>query len=300
MSSFARKKIINQDTVGDDDDAMPTRPNGHYIITNGSIPTSPTPLSPPYSLTVEPDSPELFRTKSYDEILFDIRKISPEKIAAQMTLLDLPLFMAIQMEEFRGCGWTKKDKLRLAPNIVAFTKKFNHTSFWVVQGILKEPILRVRAEILTQFIKIAKKLLDLNNIHSLKAVVSALQCRAIFRLTQTWKCVHKKDKAVYERLQDFVSERDNWRQMREHMDAARLPCIPHLGPYLTDLTYIHALPDKVAKKASRQMETVLNMIAYCQNSSYDDLSPEVHIQKYLRHTRYIDELLKFFEEEQYQ
>ena len=32
----------------------------------------------------------------------------------------------------------------------------------------------------------------------------------------------------------------------------------------------------------------------------DDLSPEVHIQKYLRHTRYIDELLKFFEEEQYQ
>ena len=55
-----------------------------------------------------------------------------------------------------------------------------------------------------------QKLLDLNNIHSLKAVVSALQSRTIFRLTQTWKCVHKKDKAVYERLQDFVSETDNW------------------------------------------------------------------------------------------
>ena len=50
MSSFARKKIINQDTVGDDSGAMPTRPNGHYIISNGSIPASPTPLSPPYSL----------------------------------------------------------------------------------------------------------------------------------------------------------------------------------------------------------------------------------------------------------
>ena len=31
----------------------------------------------------------------------------------------------------------------------------------------------------------------------------------------------------------------------------------------------------------------------------DDLLPETHIQKYLQHTRYIDELLKFFEDEQY-
>ena len=67
------------------------------------------------------------------------------------------------------------------------------------------------------------------------------------------------------------------------------------------------------------MATIVNMIAYCQNSCYgelmdvcvqseslscllfstDDLAPELHIQKYLQHKRYIDELLKFFEEEQY-
>ena len=32
----------------------------------------------------------------------------------------------------------------------------------------------------------------------------------------------------------------------------------------------------------------------------DELIPETHIQKYLEHKRYIDELQKFFEEEQYQ
>ena len=97
MSNFARKKITNQDTVCDDE-ATPTGPNGHYVISNGSIPTSPTPLSPPHrpvSLNLvtmtspeytplqleEPDSPEFYRTKSYDEVLFDIRKIHPEKIA---------------------------------------------------------------------------------------------------------------------------------------------------------------------------------------------------------------------------
>jgi len=31
-------------------------------------------------------------------------------------------------KELSGCGWTKKQKLDLAPNVVALTKRFNHVS----------------------------------------------------------------------------------------------------------------------------------------------------------------------------
>ena len=43
---------------------------------------------------------------------------------------------------------------------------------------------------------------------------------------------------------ELMTEEDNWKRLRDHMDANRLPCIPYLGLFLTDLTFVYEVPGK--------------------------------------------------------
>ena len=60
------------------------------------------------------------------------------------------------------------------------------------------------------FFSLSQKLHDLNNLHSLKAVIAGLQSVPIYRLSQTWKHVNKKDMSTYSKMVEFLSQEDNW------------------------------------------------------------------------------------------
>lgn len=70
--------------------------------------------------------------QSWDEIVCSALRITPEDIANQLTLLDLPCFKSIRPEELTTCGWNKLNKLTVAPNVVAFTKRFNRVSTYYI------------------------------------------------------------------------------------------------------------------------------------------------------------------------
>ncbi|XP_052671944.1 ras-specific guanine nucleotide-releasing factor RalGPS1 isoform X3 [Harpia harpyja] len=237
--------------------------------------TSATPEGSSSSDSLEGRSSD-YANKSYDAVVFDVLKVTPEEFASQITLMDMPVFKAIQPEELASCGWNKKEKHILAPNIVAFTRRFN------------------------------QKLLELNNLHSLMSVVSALQSAPIFRLTKTWALLNRKDKTTFEKLDYLLSKEDNYKRTREYIRSLKMvPTIPYLGIYLLDLIYIDsAYPASGSimenEQRSNQMNNILRIIADLQVScNYDHLTTLPHVQKYLKSVRYIEELQKFVEDDNY-
>ncbi|XP_068071494.1 ras-specific guanine nucleotide-releasing factor RalGPS2 isoform X1 [Danio rerio] len=243
--------------------------------------------------------------KSFDAVVFDVLKVTPEEYAGQITLMDAPVFRAIQPEELSSCGWNKKEKHSSAPNAVAFTRRFNQVSFWVVREILHAQTLKIRAEVLSLYIRTAKKLCDMNSLHAVMAVVSALQSAPIFRLTKTWALLSRKDKATFERLEYLMSKEDNYKRLRDYISSQSMTsCIPYLGIYLSDLTYIDsAYPSTGSilenEQRSNLMNNILRIISDLQRSCEYEIPVLPHVQKYLNSVRYIEELQKFVEDDNY-
>uniref|UniRef100_A0A8C6LS65 Ral GEF with PH domain and SH3 binding motif 2 n=1 Tax=Nothobranchius furzeri TaxID=105023 RepID=A0A8C6LS65_NOTFU len=246
-------------------------PNGQSCITNTAA-TASEKSSSSESLS-DKGSSEL--KKSFDAVVFDVLKVTPEEYAGQITLMDAPVFTTIQPEELSSCGWNKKEKHSSAPNVVAFTRRFN------------------------------QKLCDMNNLHAVMAVVSALQSAPIFRLTKTWALLSRKDKATFDRLDYLMSKEDNYKRLRDFISSqSMVSCIPYLGMYLSDLTYIDsAYPSTGSilenEQRSNLMNNILRIISDLQRSCNYDVPVLPHIQKYLNSVRYIEELQKFVEDDNY-
>ncbi|XP_026462317.1 ras-specific guanine nucleotide-releasing factor RalGPS2-like isoform X2 [Ctenocephalides felis] len=229
--------------------------------------------------------------------VIEFLEVAPQTFAEQITLLDLPSFTAIQAEELTSCAWNSRNKLNVAPNVVAFTRRFNNVSFWTVSEVLAGPTPKKRSEHISHFVKIARHLHSLNNLHALFAVISGLQSASIHRLDKSWNLVQKKDKLTFEKLASVFSEKENWKVLREYQDSLRLPCIPYLGLFLTDFVYIDM--SQPASQRSRKMDNILRVIALYQQSRYDELKVDQAVQKYLERVKYIEELQRFLEDDQY-
>ncbi|KAH9361244.1 hypothetical protein HPB48_006806 [Haemaphysalis longicornis] len=239
---------------------------------------------------------------SSSEGTVDVLKVDTDELANQLTLLDLQAFLKIRPQELAGCGWNRREKLQLAPNVVALTSRFNHVSLWVVRSVLCEQSVGRRAELLGHFVRLAQQLQQLGNLHGACAIVSALQSAPLFRLTKTWAQVGRRERQLLQRLSVLFSEEDNFGSQRSRLRGALArgsPFVPHLGPYLRDLLHMElcAPQNDRGGPASLSLVSCLSTLqGSCQRLA---LTPVAALQAQLVQPFYLEELQKFFQEDAY-
>ncbi|KAJ6243439.1 ras guanine nucleotide exchange factor i-related [Anaeramoeba flamelloides] len=167
--------------------------------------------------------------------LFDIDE---EEIARQISIIDFEIFSKIRPAELLNCAWSKEKLKHRAKNVLRMTKRFNTMSEWVATLIIKPERVRQRTKVLTKFINIAHHLRNLKNFNSLISVLSGINSSAVHRLSFTFEELKPRLTETYEKLKTLTSGKDNYKNYREVLKKSELPCIPFLGFYQTDLTFI--------------------------------------------------------------
>lgn len=165
-------------------------------------------------------------------------EIDALEMARQLTLLESRLYNKVKPAECLGLKWTKPGNDVHAKGIMDSITTHNRISAWVAETILQQEDLKKRAALIKHFISIADRCRALNNFSGMWAIVSALSTAPIHRLRRTWDAVSQKYVLVFESLEQLMSASRNWANYREMIHKLKPPCVPFLGRYLGDLTFI--------------------------------------------------------------
>ncbi|KAI3634264.1 hypothetical protein MIR68_007868 [Amoeboaphelidium protococcarum] len=179
-----------------------------------------------------PSSPMMPR--SFGSIL----ELDPLELARQFTVHDFALFARIDITEFLDKSWSIKNDNSKSPNVKHLIKMSNQTTAWVASVILSEEDPKIRSQLLKYFIQVADKCLELNNYNTLMAILAAVGSSSIHRLKRTFDLLSNKTIQTLDKLRDLMSPHQNFTKYRRRLEETKLPVLPFLGRFLTDLTFI--------------------------------------------------------------
>ncbi|KAI1855219.1 hypothetical protein JX266_000084 [Neoarthrinium moseri] len=201
----------------------------------------------------------------------------PLEIARQLTLKQMNVFCSILPEELLGSQWMKKGGME-SPNVKAMSGFSTDLSNLVADTILQYPDVKKRAATIKQWIKIAHQCLLLNNYDGLMAIICSLNSSIISRLRKTWEVVSVKRREMLKTLQAIVEPSNNNKVLRARLQGHVPPCLPFLGMFLTDLTFVD-----IGNPATKQLP----------GSSEDQGLTVVNFDKHSRTAKIIGELQRF-------
>ena len=137
-------------------------------------------------------------------------------------------------------------------------------------------------------------------------IVSSLSSSPITRLKRTWKLLDEsvdpetgsKYTEIYQKLTQVVSHEKSFTKLRESLKNIEPPCIPYVGLYLTDLTFIDVgNKDLLQSKTGCQLHNfekrvssanIIKEVILFQDSSYT-FTPVPLLQTMIMFAKFIDD-----------
>ncbi|CAZ83876.1 unnamed protein product [Tuber melanosporum] len=163
------------------------------------------------------------------------------EFARQLTIIESKSYGKLKAAECLSKGWSKQPSSGgpdPAENIRAIIMQSNRLTNWVAEMILTQTEVRKRVVVIKHFIAVAEKCRLLNNFSTLTAILAALQTSSIHRLKRTWEHVPSRTNQTLEGMNTLMGATMNFAEYREMLHIVNPPCVPFLGVYLKDLTFV--------------------------------------------------------------
>jgi hypothetical protein len=240
-----------------------------------------------------------------------LRDWDPTEIARQITLPLFAIYTRIEAREFFSQPWNSPKTQHKCPHVMAMIQNYNNLASCVATSIVLSTTVSRRCKMFLHWIDICVALQQLQNYHSLSAIVSGLGNASILRLKHTKEALAKKSKAAkqFSELSDLCSMSGSFKNLRDAVNRGDPPKIPYIGVYLSDLVFIEdGNPNTVVRKrpstgkevellfmAKRQLfHKIVSTIQTFQTVPYN-LVPVEALQTFLSELRAMDDKELFAE-----
>ncbi|KAL4110393.1 hypothetical protein PRIC1_002084 [Phytophthora ramorum] len=166
---------------------------------------------------------------SYDNVE-PLSGLPAQELADQLSLMEADqYFSKLNPRELTNKAWTRENKHREAPHVMALIELFDATAEWVSSEILHPQLQAVeRAKMISLFIDAADNCYQMNNFNTLFEITTGLSAPCIRQLNTTWSLVSAAAHEKYQCLQQVCSPDDNYRSYRQAFALAegqpRLAC----------------------------------------------------------------------------
>ncbi|KAK5119278.1 hypothetical protein LTR85_007634 [Meristemomyces frigidus] len=160
----------------------------------------------------------------------DLDEQPDDVIAKELTRMDWVMFSSIRPRDLvRSVSTSEKVKYKNLVNVNRMSEHFNHVAAWVQNYVLFRDKPKHRALMLEKFMRIARKLRELNNYNSLGAVIAGINSSYVQRLAATRELIPQnvgRDWARLEILMGPSRSHAPYRMAWENTSTERIPYLP--------------------------------------------------------------------------